>query len=179
MANAPSTHAAADIPIDMDADYAADLVIAAPPEAVFDALTALPGLARWWTTVSGDGLAGGELRFVFGGDEPCVMQVTAAERPSSVRWTCLGYRPLPDWAGTRLSFDVLPHQEGGSELKFRHTGLTPRLECYRDCKNGWDHFLPSLRDFVETGHGSPYGSPTDVNRRADGQLRNAASQAPA
>jgi hypothetical protein len=25
------------------------------------------------------------------------------------------------------------------------------------CSRGWEHFLPSLRDFVETGTGSPLG----------------------
>ena len=140
----------------MDADYEAELVVKAPPEAVFEALTTVAGLAGWWTTtVTGSGLTGGELRFTFGNDVPCIMEVTAAERPSIVRWTCLGYDPLPDWAGTTISFEMLPRQEGGSVLKFRHTGLTPRLECYADCKSGWDEFLPSLRDFAESGEGRP------------------------
>jgi uncharacterized protein YndB with AHSA1/START domain len=153
---------------DLDADYASEFAIDAPPQAVFDALTTIDGLAGWWTTVTGAGLAGGELRFVFRGDAdaPLIMQVTAAERPSTVRWACVAYSPLTDWVGTTLSFDVAPRPAGGSNLKFRHTGLTPRLACYRDCKSGWDHFLPSLRAFVESGAGNPWGTRADVERRA-------------
>jgi hypothetical protein len=42
-------------------------------------------------------------------------------------------------------------------LEFRHQGLTPRLECYDHCARGWEYFLPSLRDHVETGTGRPLG----------------------
>ena len=157
---------------DVDADYEAELVVDAAPEAVFEALTTLSGLAGWWSSVSGSGETGGTLRFTFGDDVPCLMEVTAAERPSIVRWTCLGYAPLPDWAGTTLSFDVLPLGDGGSVLKFRHTGLTPRLACYGDCKSGWDHFLPSLGEFAESGEGHPFGSSTDVERRKDRDARS-------
>jgi uncharacterized protein YndB with AHSA1/START domain len=171
----PQAEHATDARTDIDGDYAPKLAIDAPPEAVFDALTTLPGLAGWWTTVSGSGLAGGELRFVFAGeggsDEPLIIHVTAAQRPSTVRWSCLQYTLLADWAGTTLSFEVQPRQAGGSTLTFVHTGLTPRLECYRDCKNGWDHFLPSLRDFVESGRGRPWGSHAYVERRED-RIRN-------
>jgi uncharacterized protein YndB with AHSA1/START domain len=171
---------ATDAAADMDADYVSELEIDASPEAVFDALTTLSGLAGWWTTVTGSGLAAGELRFVFDGDGdgnvPLIMQVTAAQRPATVRWTCVEYRHLPDWAGTTLSFDVQPRQAGGCAVKFRHTGLTPRLACYRDCSNGWDHFLPSLVEFVESGQGRPWGSHTDVERREDRKSRNAARQ---
>ncbi len=55
---------------------------------------------------------------------------------------------------------------GGTELRFRHVGLTPRLECFADCKSGWDHFIPtSLRAYVETGDGHPNGSDADLARR--------------
>ena len=34
------------------------------------------------------------------------------------------------------------------------------------CTRGWDHYLPSLRDYVETGRGNPRGSDGDQARRA-------------
>jgi hypothetical protein len=51
-------------------------------------------------------------------------------------------------------------------------GLTPKLECFVDCKNGWDHFLPSLRQFVDTGVGNPWKSEADLARREARRLRN-------
>lgn len=41
-------------------------------------------LTAWWTNASGSGLAGGELRFMFG-DDALVIRVDEAERPSAVR----------------------------------------------------------------------------------------------
>jgi uncharacterized protein YndB with AHSA1/START domain len=163
---APSSAA----PSTLDADFESTLLLKASVEVIFEALTTPSGLAGWWTGVTGSGLEGGELRFVFGGeraqtgDDPLVIRVDKAERPSVVRWTVLAYEPLEDWVGTNISFDVSPAETGGSRLHFRHSGLTPRLECFNDCRKGWDHFLRSLVDYVDSGQGSPFGStsPKDV-----------------
>jgi hypothetical protein len=37
----------------------------------------------------------------------------------------------------------------------RHEGLVKQLECYDQCSAGWDHYLASLRDHIESGTGSP------------------------
>ena len=50
---------------DSDQDYQSRLTLTASADAVFDALTTTEGLAAWWTPVTGDGLAGGELTFSF------------------------------------------------------------------------------------------------------------------
>ncbi|HEY0814214.1 MAG TPA: SRPBCC domain-containing protein [Pseudonocardia sp.] len=147
-------------------DYEARVTIDAPPEAVFAALTTLDGLAAWWAPVTGDGATGGELRFVFSFDVPLRMRVKEAREASLVQWTCEECAWLPDWVGTTISFTLTARAGGGCDLVFRHHGLTPRLECFQDCKSGWDHFLPSLRAYVETGEGHPTGSAADVERRA-------------
>lgn len=150
-----------------DQDYQAHLTLTAGPAAVFDALTTLPGLAGWWTaTVTGYGGQGGQLRFFFGDDVPTIMAVDLAAPATLVAWTCLGYEHLPDWAGTTITFALSPAEGGGTELAFRHRGLTPRLECFEMCRNGWDHYLPSLRRYTDTGAGDPWGSDADLARRA-------------
>ena len=40
-------------------------------------------------------------------------------------------------------------------LYFRHQGLTPELECFDMCHEGWTHYLASLVSYVETGEGQP------------------------
>ncbi len=147
-----------------DQDYQARVAFAASPDAVFEALTTTEGLAGWWTPVTGDGLTGGELTFSFGPAARAVMRVDAAEPGTGVRWTCLACH-VEDWVGTTVHFDLEATPAGGTELRFRHAGLTPRLECYSDCKSGWDHFIPSLRAYVETGTGNPNGSEADQARR--------------
>lgn len=151
-------------PARASADYEKTLRVLAHPAALFDALTTLSGLAGWWTDVTGSGTAGGELRFVFDTPEALVVQVVEASRPTSVQWTVIGYNVLPEWAGTRPTFTITP-VGGGSELQFRHYGLTAELDCIDQCTRGWDHFLNSLRAFVETGHGMPFGGSADNHRR--------------
>jgi uncharacterized protein YndB with AHSA1/START domain len=152
----------------LDRDDEAQLTLAASPGDVFDALTTLAGLAAWWAPVSGDGRAGGELTFSFTVGAAAVMRVDEAEADAAaaarVRWTVLACH-LEDWVGTTVHFDLDGLPTGGTELRFRHAGLTPRLECFSDCKNGWDHFIPSLRAYVELGTGEPFMSDADVARR--------------
>jgi uncharacterized protein YndB with AHSA1/START domain len=148
----------------LDQDYQYRVTLNASPDVVFEALTTTAGLARWWTPVTGDGLAGGKLTFSFGPAARAVMRVDAAEPGARVRWTNLAC-VAEDWVGTTVQFELEATPAGGTELRFRHAGLTPRLECYSDCESGWDHFIPSLRAYVETGTGNPNGSAADRARR--------------
>ena len=148
------------------ADYQLTIEVAAPPAAAFDALTTPAGLAAWWVPVTGSGLAGGELRFSMNAPEPLVIRVEEAIRPAVVRWAVTACDFLPDWVGTRPAFTITPAGNGGSRLSFRHHGLTPDLECIEMCARGWHHYLASLRGYLETGTGSPLGSPADQAWRA-------------
>jgi uncharacterized protein YndB with AHSA1/START domain len=171
-----------------DDDYQADVTFDASPEMVFDALTTVTGLASWWTAVTGSGTQGGELRFVFSGaahveglmlaEEPLLIRVDTARRPSEVRWTVLECVLLPDWVGTSLHFELAPQGNGGCALRFRHQGVTPRLENYAAYASAWGDHLASLHAYVETGHGHPFGSahvwgPHAVHHAAGGGLRSA------
>ena len=95
------------------------------------------------------------------------MHVDQATRPTSVQWTVTGCNFLPDWVGTRPTFTITPVDGDASELRFRHQGLTPDLDCIEMCTRGWDHFLVSFRDYVEVGRGSPRGSDADTARRVE------------
>jgi uncharacterized protein YndB with AHSA1/START domain len=148
------------------ADYETTIRVKASPEALFEALTTVTGLAAWWNPVTGSGEAGGELRFIMNSPEPLVIQVDEATRPTSVRWTVTDCPFLPDWVGTRPTFTITLVDSGTSELRFRHHGLNQALECIDMCTRSWDHFMTSLRDYVETGRGSPFGSAADKARRA-------------
>ena len=153
---------------DSGADYESVVLFDAPPESVFEALTTVAGLAGWWAPVSGSGAEGGEMCFVFTGaahveglmlaEEPLLIRVDTARRPSNVRWTVLECALLPDWVGTSLRFELAPHGIGGCQLRFRHQGLTPRLENYAAYTSAWKDHLASLHDYVECGHGHPFGS---------------------
>jgi uncharacterized protein YndB with AHSA1/START domain len=139
-------------------DYARDIAFDAPAERVFDALTTLEGLAGWWTpTVGGNPTSSGEIRFAFAGlDEEIVMRVEEATRPSTVIWHCVKHTGHPEWAGTRIVFELEPGEGAPGMLRFRHIGLVPALSCYETCETGWDRFLTSLVDYAERDTGSPF-----------------------
>ena len=146
-------------------DYQTTIRVKASPDALFDALTTVSGLAAWWNPASGSGEAGGELRFIMNAPEPLVIHVDEATRPTFVRWTVTDCPFLPDWIGTRPTFTITAVDGGTSELRFHHQGLSDELECIDMCTRSWNHYMTSLRDYVEVGSGSPFGSPADKARR--------------
>lgn len=142
-----------------DHGYAAQVVINATRERVFDALTTVDDLVGWWpTTVTGSALAGGQMVLGFAGlDEEIVLRVDIADRASSVAWTCISHSALPEWTNTRMEFSLDAPAEDMTRLAFRHVGLTPSLVCYSDCEGGWNHFLQSVAAYAATGKGMPFG----------------------
>jgi len=63
------------------------------------------------------------------------------------------YSDKKEWANTRLIFD-LKENNGVTELNFKHEGLTPDVECYKDCASGWTHWIKtSLFSYLTTGKG--------------------------
>lgn len=147
------------------ADYQATVRVKASPDALFDALTTVTGLAEWWNPVTGSGETGGELSFIMNAPEPLVIHVDEATRPLSVRWTVTDCPFLPDWIGTRPTFTITPVDGDTSELHFRHHGLNEELECIDMCTRSWNHYMTSLRDHLEIDRGTPFGSPADTARR--------------
>jgi uncharacterized protein YndB with AHSA1/START domain len=147
-------------------DYQKTIRVQASPDALFDAVTTSEGLSAWWTEAAGSGDAGGELRFTMSAPEPLLIHVDEATRPASVRWTVTRCTFERDWEGTHPTFTFRPVGDGATELEFRHVGLTDQLECIEMCTNGWNHYLGSLRDYVETGRGNPRGSEADLARRS-------------
>ena len=63
------------------------------------------------------------------------------------------YEDKKEWANTRLIFD-LSENDGETELHFTHEGLTPEVDCYKDCQKGWTHWIRnSLFSYFTTGQG--------------------------
>lgn len=134
--------------------YRKEVQFTRPPDAVFEALTSAAGVGGWWVPTTGSGVEGGQLRMSFP-PGPGVVRVDTAQPFTTVAWTVLVCDFLPDWVGTRVVFALRPVESGGTVLEFRHEGLTPALDCYDQCQQGWNYYLPSLRDYVETGTGRP------------------------
>ena len=63
------------------------------------------------------------------------------------------YSDKKEWADTKLIFDITENN-GVTDLNFTHDGLTPDVECYKDCAPGWTHWIKtSLFSYFTTGKG--------------------------
>jgi hypothetical protein len=63
------------------------------------------------------------------------------------------YADKKEWASTKLIFEVTEN-DGVATVNFTHEGLTPEVECYKDCAPGWTHWIKtSLFSYFTTGEG--------------------------
>ncbi len=148
--SAPSVVAAS------DGDYAYEMQVHAARPQIIEALTDDTVISRWWTAVNRSERRGDEVQLFMGGDAPAVV-VTIDHAPgtSEVTWSVTDCPVMADWVGTRPSFSVRQNRDGTSSIEFRHVGLRPELPCFDQCRAGWNHFMPSLHQFLETGAGRP------------------------
>jgi uncharacterized protein YndB with AHSA1/START domain len=142
--------------------FTAVLNLPASPDTVSALFTSAVGVSRWWGPTEGDAAAGGTLVTSFGDHGVNAMRVLEAE-PARVVWEPVAPdRTMPtghtqEWLDTRMEFDIVPAGTG-TELRFRHVGLTPQLDCWEACTAAWTYFMASIDTFAKTGTGTPFGA---------------------
>jgi uncharacterized protein YndB with AHSA1/START domain len=138
--------------------------IAAPAARVHEALTTTKGLAGWWTRdVEGDPAPGGTLRFFFGRPEARVVAEVEEVTPTHVAWRCS--ESVPDWVGTRFTFDLEPSDDETVVL-FTHAGWREPVEFMSHCSTKWAYFLLGMKAWLEGGSSSAF--PDDLKISAWG-----------
>lgn len=127
----------------------------ATPEAVYEKLTTLDGLADWWTTdTTGEAGVGGTIDFGFGQAGFIDMEVVELEPGRFVRWRGGDGGP-EEWKGTTVEW-TLSHDGDWTVLLFAHRGWREPVEFMHHCTTKWGAFLQSLKQLVETGEGAPH-----------------------
>ena len=151
---------------DPETHYQAQIQVAAPPDASFDAVAT--GMDKWWTTTTTGGLTAV-------GD-----RVTARFPPDYGFWTFEAATLEPgrrlemicveahhkvegqpkeidqEWLGTRIVWAFDPAGEK-TRITMTHEGLTPTLNCWDICLDGWNHFFKSsLKAYLDGGEPSPH-----------------------
>jgi uncharacterized protein YndB with AHSA1/START domain len=143
--------------------YQKTLFIHADAAAVYAAIATEEGLRAWWTPdCTADTHVGGTAHFRFGGTHKD-MSIEQLDTNRGVRWFCTrahiestSLARKDEWTGTEIVFRLTPTIDGKTRLDFEHIGLVPALGCYDLCSNGWNYFLASLQQLVETGRGTPW-----------------------
>jgi hypothetical protein len=125
-----------------------------------EAMKKISNVPEWWG-ISFTGSAekqndefvvkmGGESFFNF-----IVSELTPGKRAVWLVTDCYmpWYADKKEWANTKLIFDLDEH-DGETTVRFEHEGLTPEVECYKDCEPGWMHWIKtSLFSYLTTGKG--------------------------
>ncbi|MCG7899965.1 MAG: SRPBCC domain-containing protein [Candidatus Thiodiazotropha weberae] len=145
--------------------YARQIVVTATPAITFQALTA--EIDQWWTTNCNVITQVGD-RVTFRFDSTYwVMEVVRLSENRLIELLCIEahhlHEGLPasiekEWEGTKLKW-ALKAVDGATQVDFIHEGLVSELDCYEICEQGWNfYFASSLKEYLETGRGSPYQS---------------------
>ncbi len=135
-------------------DFEAVKTFTARPEAVLAALRTPEAVTDWWGPATGSADVGGTLEVSFVGRNQVIVMHVEPAGESRVVWRVERAPLTPEWDGTTIVFDVAASGDG-SILHFRHRGLTPQLECFDMCHEGWTHYLGSLVSYADTGEGQP------------------------
>lgn len=127
--------------------------IAAPAARVLAAVATPQGVAGWWTAQNE--IAGDQYTVRFGSGEGQVSSTFRVERRDDrgLAMVCVDDHGM-GWLGTRLAF-AIEGDSGRTHVALTHSGFTATAECYDGCIKGWNHFLASLRSYLETGSGAP------------------------
>ncbi len=128
--------------------------IDASKEKVFEAISTIEGLKKWWTPdTTGSEEIGGILHFQFGQYGFIKFKVAEINSPEFYRWECSDAHP--EWLGTWATF-TLSDNEGKTKVSFIHDGWKEASEFFGSCNFSWGRYFASLRDYLETGKGDPF-----------------------
>jgi uncharacterized protein YndB with AHSA1/START domain len=137
--------------------------ITAAPEAVYEALATEEGLAGHWTDqLEVPGRTGEIARFGFGPDwaQTLEVRIDALDPGRRVVWTPVG--GFPGWVGTTIEWRLEPAGDGGTVVRFSHTGW-PEAEADGEmamCGYTWAMIIDRLSAQVGTGARAPYFAAT-------------------
>lgn len=137
-----------------------DFPIGTDPRRVFEALSSPAGLDQWWTKSSaGTAKVGAEFELGFGpGYE---WRARVSQCVPETRFELEMTRADADWKGTRVSFELVA-TNGGTQLRFRHSGWPVLNEHYRISSYCWAMYLRVLRRYLEHGEQVAYEQRLDV-----------------
>jgi len=134
------------------------LEIETTPEKLFESLSTDKGIAAWWTKAKTQAEVGAVNEFAFGAGA-VTFRVEKLEAGKAVAWSA--DQVPPDWKGTQVLFE-LSKGGRGSILRFSHTGFKTTTPMVAATSYAWAQYLRSLKLFLETGKGEPYGSAASI-----------------
>lgn len=122
---------------------------------LFAALTTDEGIAGWWTRAKTRAEVGAVNEFAFGSGA-VTFRVEKLQTDEVVVWAA--EQVPPEWKGTRVLFEISDAKPGRVALRFSHVGFAAMDPVVAFSSYAWANYLRSLKLFLETGRGEPFGS---------------------
>lgn len=140
-------------------DIMHSLKIHALAEKVFQAVSTADGVRNWWTRDAVlDSKPGGTGEFGFFGRR-FVAKVKIVELSSPTRMTWQVTNAA--WPADTIEFDLNP-EDRHTRLVFAHRGFAQTDQRYASATTRWGFYLLSLKQHLETGHGTPNPDDSDL-----------------
>lgn len=142
----------------MKESYAKEFFVAKDPETVHHAIAV--ETHKWWTSKVDEN---NDLLYLrFGDTYKIIKRKELIAATIILDWEVLDafiasetISQKNEWKGTIIKWKINKSEEG-SIISFTHLGLIPDFECYEMCVKGWDFYLDSLIQYLETGEGNPF-----------------------
>lgn len=142
--------------------YSKTVELDSPVDAAYAAITS--GVAKWWTTGSGDASELGKVFTTRFGETYNHIKVSHLTPNKRIEWDIVEHYHANDilsrndeWTGTRILWSLTGIDGNRTKLDFTHEGLIESMECWEICDAGWNFFLlESLKPYLEKGEGKPF-----------------------
>jgi hypothetical protein len=153
-----------------DKDFTTTMTVDKSPIEVFDAVNNVRG---WWSGEidgSTDKL-GALFTYNYKDLHRSTQKITELVPGKKVAWRVVDsrldfVRDKTEWNGTDIVFKIA-RKGDKTELSFTHVGLVPSLECYEDCRDGWNFYINnSLKRLIKAGKGQPIRKEKESPKKA-------------
>jgi hypothetical protein len=140
-------------------NFTAAFSVEQTPTQAFDAINNVRG---WWSgEVDGEtDKLGAEFTYRYKDVHRTTQKITELVPGKKIVWhvteSDLSFvKDKAEWIGTDIIFDI-SSQNGKTEVRFTHAGLSPQIECYGNCSNAWGVLIRgNLRNLITTGKNQP------------------------
>ncbi|MEM9548272.1 MAG: hypothetical protein AAGA77_19980 [Bacteroidota bacterium] len=139
----------------MNKDYSQQVHIKSSASSAFKALSS--EIPNWWGRVDQSAQGLGDIFTITFGNAFWTFKIVEYRLNHLIAWECMDGQPElnNEWKGHLLKWTIKEDAQAivvGLDQK----GLNASLPCYAICSKAWDRFiLGSLKDYLETGKGSP------------------------
>jgi len=140
-------------------NYTASIKVDATPQEVFKSIN---NVTDWWTenTEGSSQKLNDEFTVRFGDIHYSNQKLVEFVPNKKLVWLVTDshlnwIKDKQEWTNTKISFEIIS-KGTYTQLIFTHIGLVPELECYNDCRKGWDQYIKdSLFRLLTSGKGIP------------------------